>query len=108
MCPDKHRVLREEFPYRIMVSVGDAFNEFCGMNFLFPVEEFRATLTQSYWKTDTHWDLFGQLEFINIALQHLSFSKHDIEIVLNEIPAQAVLNERFCGDLGSKVNPNEF
>jgi hypothetical protein len=106
VCPDKHSVLTEEFPFEVKVFVGNSFKHRFGDLFVYPVEALRCGPDEdSYWKTDTHWNMRGKLVFVRETLKALGFGSESVEPTLAGIDEHLVIEPNFSGDLGSKLSP---
>jgi hypothetical protein len=104
--PDKHAVLSEEFPFDVKVAVGAVFKTQFPDLFVYPVAELRTDAGEdSYWKTDTHWNLRGKRIFVRETLKALSFETDRIEAGFSELAEHIYTDETFIGDLGTKLSP---
>jgi hypothetical protein len=108
LCPDKHSVMPESFPYPIAVEVGREFQAACEGLFEYPIEALRAIKpNRGFMRTDTHWDAHGMIEFVRQTLLGLGFDPSVFVNSTNLIEALKTHQDGFCGDLGQKVTPRE-
>ena len=106
VCPDKHSVLREDFPHDIVETLGDRFQRESGVPFLYPVDALRDIPGGgSYWKTDTHWTVQGQLVAVRTVMRELGFESAHIEDRLDAVLAACTTRMNYTGDLGVKLDP---
>jgi len=104
VCPDKHSVLRSEFPFTVKVQVGELFKGLFGDLFIYSREELAScSAGDSYWRTDSHWNLQGKLVFARKALEEFGFREEAIQPVFKEIIKDSTHEQQFCGDLGRKL-----
>ena len=90
VCPDKHSVVQESFPYPIKVEVGSSFYDYCGGQFCYPLDALRASHIPTYLKTDTHWTVEGQLIFIRELLRSIDCLEEVIDYDLEGMRKHAV------------------
>jgi hypothetical protein len=108
MCPDKHTVMPDSFPYPIEIHVGREFEAACEGLLHFPIEPFRAIApTRGYMRTDTHWDAFGMIAFVEQALLSLGIDPSAFAAAHEAIEQLKFPQDDYVGDLGSKLTPRE-
>lgn len=106
VCPDKHTVLVDDFPLKVVLSVGNVFADYCGDLFSFPVQDLQTDPSgPCYWLTDTHWNLSGYIVFVKHVLQSFAFDPELIETRLATVRKASSPTNSYCGDLGVKLSP---
>lgn len=104
VCPDKQTICAEHYPLRPAVTLGRLYKERCKEPFLYPVEELRAPgPTQTYFKTDSHWNFEGSFIATQCILRELGVQGAG---ELLDRRRALPFKKEFSGDLGSKLEPN--
>ena len=74
VAPDKHSVMRHRFPFDIHVLLGEFVAARVNAAFLYPVAELQSFAGgETYWKTDSHWNLAGSVAASRAILLGLGF-----------------------------------
>jgi tetratricopeptide (TPR) repeat protein len=103
VCPDKQSVLTDHYPVAFPISLGGLYKDKCSQDFLFPVSELKeAGPTETYYKTDTHWNFEGSFVAVNAILKEFGLDVGQVPLADRFISS---VNENFSGDLGSKLEP---
>jgi len=109
LCPDKHAVLSESFPYPIKVRVGHEFAAYAQGLVHYPVDELRALReNRGYMRTDTHWNDAGMIEIVRQVLLGLELGSQDFTEMLPAIDGLKSVEDGFSGDLGSTLMPKAY
>lgn len=107
VCPDKHTILYDDFPFEIKVNLSEIFNEFCEGDVVLPSAELRKVQETegAYMRTDTHWSALGQLEIVRQVINHLDWEVPTASKKLDAIRDALIVQRDYIGDLGNKLNP---
>lgn len=107
VAPDKHSVLREEFPFKEFTPVAETYREKTGADFLFPVQALRASSPlKGYCRTDTHWSIRGRIAIAAELARALGFDEATIAARTATLSALVKPTEQpFVGDLGGRFTP---
>ncbi|MFG1404629.1 hypothetical protein V5F80_00945 [Xanthobacter sp. VTT E-85239] len=109
VCPDKHTILFDDFPFEIKVNVSKIFDDFCEGDVVLPTAELRKVqeLEGAYMRTDTHWSALGQLEVVRQVINRLDWQIPTAKKKLDAIRNALIIQKDYIGDLGNKLNPKD-
>jgi hypothetical protein len=109
VCPDKHNVISDHFPFPIKVRLGEHFQARCPVKFIYPVSELRqAAGSSAYFKTDTHWTYDGCVAIVKVLTSGLGIGEQEIQQGIERLSGCLQTIEKFSGDLGNKLEPRVF
>lgn len=104
VAPDKHAVYRDKFPFAYSENIAEKYRSE-SEDFLYPLCEL-SPLPRTYWRTDTHWSVEGQIRIAGIVAEAMGFSTEEVRLGLSAL-RRCVLKatEESAGDLGVKLRP---
>lgn len=105
--PDKQSVYVPSLPLKNLICLGEQYYEKQRSSFVYPLTALKKSPHRTYFKTDSHWNPYGQLiGFEHMALA-LGVSDSNVELAKNQL-MKSILNSniKLTGDLGVKLTPN--
>lgn len=107
--PDKQSVLSDDFPYRPLYRLGDAYmlrlEPSLRPNVLWPADQLKREVATPFLPLDTHMTDHGSLAVLRMMLQAIGLTADD---ALERIRSRIVYPQRSKGDLGSKFDSPLF
>lgn len=105
VAPDKHVVLREKFPLKQFLVLGEVYADRSGASFLYPVDELRRQ-PGSYSRTDTHWSVEGTIIIAELLATTFGIPGPVVREGCAALRGALVRSEEMvAGDLGVKLDP---